>query len=140
MPSTLIKVFILSLLLSFQTTQRVDNQDSIQLELDRLRISNKQAHNMITLRARYPDGTPASKGYIGCSGLWYKHSDNPNEQDMESGEAYMFLADSRGAVILNPNLWDTYFHCWAEHKEAKGETKITEDDFYDGMIREIIIK
>ena len=135
--------FIIGLILTCSQAEITSTpfEPEINLEADRLRtLAEKPTHAMITLIARYPDGTPAKGGRIGCTGWWFKYSDDPKEQAEQSGEAYMFKADSRGAVILNPNLDDTYLHCWAEHRLAKGEVEITEDSFHDGMVQEIIVK
>lgn len=75
---------------------------------------------MVTLIARYPDGSPV-RGFIRCAGTWFKHAD---EERIFYGPELPFQTDSRGAVIMNPSVEDEYIECWSQERGYYGRVRV----------------
>jgi len=99
------------------------------LERERLSTGNGSPLAMITVIARYEDGSPV-RGEISCSGNWFKHEDGDPQF---SGPALPFRTDSRGAVILNPHLDDAWIVCWCEQDGQSGKVLVSFDDVPTGV-------
>ena len=89
---------------------------------------------MLTIVARYQDGTPF-RGFISCSGEWFKHSD---EETSLTGPSLPFRTDSRGAVILNPHTTDGWIICWATDNGLSGRVTASFEDEPTGVF-EIVL-
>ncbi len=93
---------------------------TVEEELYRLQHQGP-ANHVVTMIATHVDGSPL-RGYIQCGGYWTKHVD----EDTTIGAPNLpFKTDSRGAVIFNPGIEDTWIFCFAEDGEYAGETLLT---------------
>jgi hypothetical protein len=104
------------------------------LEHDRKATANGSPLAMLTVIARYPDGTPF-RGAIRCGGEWYRHADEPDKPVMQ---ALPFRTDSRGAVIVNPQVEDGYLICWVDGNGRSGNVTANFEDDPTGVF-EIVL-
>ena len=105
------------------------------LEQDYAQTLDGSALAMVTVMARYPDGRPV-RGYIQCSGNWFKHQDGPINLEAQS---MPFRTDSRGAVILNPHLSDEWLICWCEQDGMTGHVTVSFDSADPTGVFEIVM-
>lgn len=114
-----------SVLMGLLLAQSPDD-DKASLERDRLATINGSPYGLITIIARHVDGSPV-RGYISCSGVWMKHEDGGPE---EWALNMPFKTDSRGAIVMNPNIEDEWMVCQSADKGRRGTVLVefSEDD------------
>ena len=111
-------------------------QAEINLEEERLKtLKSRPSHKIATVIGRYKDGSPMSKGWIGCEGAYHNHADDPDEEQVYT----YFKADSRGAVVFLTYLGDEYMDCFAEQNGKTGRNRQWFPES-GSMVMEIILR
>lgn len=117
------------ILTAFLVTQMPDLEQELRLARGGSEVA------MITLIARYADGTPV-RGEIQCAGWWRKFQDGEPEVYAQS---LPFKTDSRGAIVMNPSLADEWIVCWSERDGLSGRVTVSFDKANPSAVAYIVM-